>query len=173
MPCETSRRHICDSLKVLWLGVTNQAGWQCLYNHLPDLLLDGTLSVGQKHCKRHGVLSSGRLLCVRYNGKGPLFQQACCCSVRFETASINHQPGCKAILFHKFGKDFVEVPQPTPSDKAIIVWPIFRRGIFPLEAVLNDINNAADNTSVINSWDSMGTQTIKTDGFQRVPGTHG
>lgn len=40
------------------------------------------------------------------------------------------------------------------------VWPIFSRGIFPLQAVLDDIDNATDNVLVINPRDSVRVRKI-------------
>ena len=45
---------------------------------------------GRMHCKQRGVLSSIRLLCVRYSVKEPFFQQACRSSVRFEVSGVDH-----------------------------------------------------------------------------------
>ena len=58
--------------------------------------------------------------------KNSFFQQACCCSVCFEMGSIDHQPYCGSILFHKLGKYSVEGIESAPFRKATIesfVWP--------------------------------------------------
>ena len=88
----------------------------------------------------------------------PFFQQACRCSVRFEVSGVNHQSGCGAILLNKLSENFVKEPQPAPADKAVVkrlVWPILGRGVFPLQAVLDDINDPADDAPVINSRNTM------------------
>ena len=74
--------------------------------------------------------------------------------MRFEVGGINHQSCCRAILLNKFLKNFVENTQSAPSDKTVVesfVWPILTWGIFPLQAVLDDVDNPTDDTPVINS----------------------
>lgn len=66
---------------VPWPVAEKQAKQQRLCNRSPGRRSGGTLSVDRRHCKRRGALNSGRLLCVRYIGKGPFFQQARCCPV--------------------------------------------------------------------------------------------
>ena len=79
---------------------------------------------------------------------------------------INHQACCGAVLLNKLRKNPGEDTQSAPADKTIVesfVWPILARGIFPLQAVLDDIDNAADDTSVIDSRNAMGTRKVAFD----------
>ena len=51
---------------------------------------------------------------------------------------------CRVILLNKLRKNLVKDAQSAPEDKAIVgsfVWPILTWGIFPLQAVLDDIDN--------------------------------
>lgn len=79
---------------------------------------------------------------------------------------INHQACCGAVLLNKLRKNSVKDPQSAPADKTIVesfVWSILARGIFPLQAVLDDIDNAADDTPVIDSRNAMGTRKVAFD----------
>ena len=82
-----------------------QAGQQRLCSRSPDRRTDGRPTVDRRHCRQRGVLNSGRLLCVRYIGKGPFFQQTCCCPVCLEMCGINHQACCGAVLLNKLRKN--------------------------------------------------------------------
>ena len=73
-------------------------------------------------------------------------------------SGIDHQACCLAALLNELCKDFVENAQTTPTDKAVVesfIWPIFTRSISPLQTMLDDIDDPADDTRVINSGDSM------------------
>ena len=72
----------------------------------------------------------------------------------FEVGRINHQPAVFPRCFCQLGKDVVEDTQTAPAHKTIIqgfVRPILTGSVFPLQAVLNDINDAADNFQVIDT----------------------
>ena len=91
---------------------------------------------------------------------------------------INHQACCGAVLLNKLRKNPVKDPQSAPADKTIVesfVWSILARSIFPLQAVLDDIDNAADDTPVIDSRNAMGTRKVAFDTNEKdkkVPSWH-
>lgn len=63
-------------------------------------------------------------------------------------------------MLNKLRKNPVEDTHSAPSDEAIVesfVRPILTRGILPLQTLLDNIDDPADDTSVIDSWNAMGT----------------
>ena len=128
---KTSRHHSLYPPEAPWPAAEYQAGQQRLCSRSPDRRTDGRPTVDRRHCRQRGVLNSGRLLCVRYIGKGPFFQQTCCCPVCLEMCGINHQACCGAVLFNKLRKNPVKDTQSAPADKTIVesfVWSIPRAG---------------------------------------------
>ena len=87
----TSRHHSLYPPEVPWPVAEYQAGQQRLCSRSPDRRTDGRPTVDRRHCRQRGVLNSGRLLCVRYIGTGPFFQQTRCCPVGLEMGGVNHQ----------------------------------------------------------------------------------
>ena len=66
-------------------------------------------------------------------------------------------------MFNEFRKDFVENTQAAPADKSVVesfVWSIFTRSIFPLQAMLNDVDDPTEDTPVINSGNPVGQGEI-------------
>ena len=102
---ETSRHHSLYPQEVPWPVAEKRARRRLPCNRSPDRRSDGTLLVDRRHCKQHGVLNSGRLLCVRCIGKSPFFQRTRCCSVGLEMGWVNHQACCRAIFLNKFRKN--------------------------------------------------------------------
>lgn len=50
-------------------------------------------------------------------------------------------------MFNEFSENFVKDPQSDLTHNAVakrLVWPIFTQGIFPLQIVLDDINDSTD-----------------------------
>ena len=72
----------------------------------------------------------------------------------FEVGRINHQSAVFLCCFCQLGKDVVENPHAAPAHKTVIqsfIRAILTRRVLPLQAVLDDINDAADNFQVINT----------------------
>ena len=78
--------------------------------------------------------------------ENPLFEQACRRAVSLEMGGVDHQGAIK--------ENFVENTKPAPSDKAIaqrFVRAVLIRCILSLKSVLDDVDNAADDTPVIHT----------------------
>src|SRR6516164_6457850 len=67
---------------------------------------------------------------------------------------IDHQPIRRACLAGQGRENVLENAAPAPADKAIIqrlVWPVTRRCIFPLQAVMDHVDDAADHAAIIDA----------------------
>ena len=76
----------------------------------------------------------------------------------FEMCFINHHTTIFSCSLCQFNKYFVKNFQPTLLYKMIIksfIRSIFIWSTFPLQFILDDINNAAEYLQAIYSWDTM------------------
>ena len=76
----------------------------------------------------------------------------------FEVGRIDHQLTIFSCCFCQLGKNLVEDAHPTPAQKTIIqrfIRTILTRRIFPLQAMPDDINDAADDFQVIDPRNTM------------------
>lgn len=156
---ETSWHRIHDppAKQVIW--VTSQAIGSLPCNRLPRLMLMPLLQVFRVDCKRHAVWYSNLLLCVRYTGIEPLFEQAGCSPMGFEMRGVNHQFLHSHLLTRKLHEDFIEDSHPAPPDESIVecfVGSVFPGSVFPLKAVFDHVNDSTDDLFVIYSTYSMG-----------------
>ena len=94
--------------------------------------------------------------------------------------SIIREPS-KGVLFCQLSENFVENTEPAPPGKAIaqrFVRAVLIRCILPLKSVLDDVDNAADDTPVIHTGSTVGTGKERFDTLQLTfgkikQGTHG
>ena len=76
----------------------------------------------------------------------------------FEVGRIDHQSSIFSRCFCQFGKNIVEDAHPAPAQKAIVqrlVRAILARRVFPLQAMFDDINDAAYDFQVIDAWNTV------------------
>ena len=81
----------------------------------------------------------------------PLFEQACRRAVSLE---VEHQGAIKSRLICQFIENFVENSDFAPPDKTVVqgfVRAVLIRCILPLKSVLDDVDDAADDTPVIHT----------------------
>lgn len=100
------------------------------------------------HSTQHKSWHSIHLLSVRYSGEKTLFKQSCRCALCFKVTHTND-----LMVISELGKNLVENAKPAPAYEPVVqsfVWPIFTRSVFPLKAILYDVNNPAQHTLVIN-----------------------
>ena len=94
--------------------------------------------------------------------------------------SIIREPS-KGVLFANSVKIFVENTEPAPPDNAIaqrFVRAVLIRCILSLQSVLDDVDDAADDTPVIYTGSTVGTGKERFDTLQLIfgkikQGTHG
>ena len=78
--------------------------------------------------------------------------------MRLEVGCIDHQSSIFSRCFCQFGKNIVEDAHPAPTQKTIVqrlVRAILARRVFPLQAMFDDINDAADDFPVIDPRNTM------------------
>ena len=91
--------------------------------------------------------------------ENPLFEQTCRRAVSLEIG-VDHQGAIKKCFICQFNENFIENTKPAPPDKAIVqggVGTVLIRCIFPLKSVLDDVDDAADDTPVIHTGNSVRT----------------
>ena len=79
-------------------------------------------------------------------------------SMRLEVGCIDHHLAILSRCFCQFGKNIVEDAHPAPAQKTIVerlVRAILARRVFPLQAMFDDINDAADDFPVIDPRNTM------------------
>ncbi len=84
----------------------------------------------------------------------PLFEQACRRAVSLEVGGVEHQGAIKSRLICQFIENFVENSDFAPPDKTVVqgfVRAVLIRCILPLKSVLDDVDDAADDTPVIHT----------------------
>lgn len=83
-----------------------------------------------------------------------LFKQACRRAVSLEMGGVDHQGAIKRCFSCQLSENFIENTDPAPPDKVIIqvfVGAVLIRCILPLKPVLDDVDDAADDTPVIHT----------------------
>ena len=76
----------------------------------------------------------------------------------FEVGGIDHQSSIFSGCFCQRGKNIVEDTHPAPAQKTIVqrfIRAILTRCIFPLQAMFDDINDAAYDFQVIDAWNAV------------------
>lgn len=103
-------------------------------------------------------MNSTRLLCVRYTGEEPLFEQAGRCPVRLEMGGVDQDFLGIAATFGKFNEDAPEHAQLAPSDEAVVdclVWPVAWRNVTPPQPVADYEDDPTDHPAIIHPGDAM------------------
>jgi len=102
--------------------------------------------------KLRAISSSGRRDYARCGGEQPLFEQAGGCAVGLQMRCINHhRVHCLARACQR-GEDAIEDANPAPANEAIVERlrrPVDGRGIPPSQPTPDDMNDAADDPTVI------------------------
>lgn len=78
--------------------------------------------------------------------------------MRFQMRRVDHDALGSWALAGKCGEDAIEDLKPAPADEAIVkrlVWPVAFGRVLPLQAVLDDIDNAADHPSIVDARHAM------------------
>jgi hypothetical protein len=100
------------------------------------------------------VSSSGHLLCVRYTGKEPLFDQAGRCAVGLQMGRIDHEFFGSAASSGQLDENPPEYAQRGPADEAVVdclVRPVAWWPIAPPEPVADHEDDPADHPAVIHT----------------------
>ena len=113
--------------------------------------------------------------------ENPLFEQACRRAVSLEMGGVDHQGAIKRCFICQLNENFIKNTEPAPPDKAIVqrfVGAVLIRCIFPLKSVLDDVDDAADDTPVIHTGNTVRTGKERFDTLQLTfgkikQGTHG
>ena len=111
--------------------------------------------------------------------ENPLFEQTCRRAVSLEVGGVEHQGAIKRRLICQFIENFVENSEFTPPKKMVVQgWAVLIRSILPLKSVLDDVDNTADDASVIHTGSTVRTGKERFDTFQLAfgkikQGTHG
>lgn len=82
------------------------------------------------------------------------FEQACRRAVSLEVGGVEHQGAIKSRLICQFIENIVEKSDFAPPDKTVVqgvVRAVLIRCILPLKSVLDDVDDAADDTPVIHT----------------------
>ena len=78
--------------------------------------------------------------------------------MRLEVGCINHHLAILSRCFCQFGKNVVEDAHLAPTQKTIVerfIRAILARRVLPLQAMFDDINDAADDFPVIDPRNTM------------------
>ena len=105
--------------------------------------------------------------------ENPLFEQNCRRAVSLEMGGVDHQGAIKRCFICQLNENFIENTEPAPLDKAIVqrfVGAVLIRCILPLKSVLDDVDNAADDTPVIHTGNTVRTGKERFDTLQRTFG---
>ena len=81
----------------------------------------------------------------------------------FQMRGIDHDAFWSWTFRRQAGKDAVENSEPAPSDEPIIerlVGTITLRSVLPLQAIADDIDNAAHHPPVVNTRYAMGQRKV-------------
>ena len=113
--------------------------------------------------------------------ENPLFEQPCRRAVSLEMGGVDHQGAIKRCFVCQLSENFIEDTEPAPPDKAIaqrFVRAVLIRCILSLKSVLDDVDDAADDTPVIYTGSTVGTGKERFDTLQLTfgkikQGTHG
>ena len=90
--------------------------------------------------------------------ENPLFEQTCRRAVSLEVGGVEHQGAIKRRLICQFIENFVENSEFTPPNKMVVQgWAVLIRSILPLKSVLDDVDNTADDASVIHTGSTVRT----------------
>lgn len=84
--------------------------------------------------------------------ENPLFEQACRRAVSLEMGGVDHQGAIKMCFVCQLSENFIKNTEPAPPDKAVVqrfMGAVLIRCILPLKSVLDDVDDAADDTPVI------------------------
>lgn len=82
---------------------------------------------------------------------------------------VDHQGAIKRCFICQLNENFIENTEPAPPDKAIVqrfVGAVLIRCIFPLKSVLDDVDDAADDTPVIHTGSTVRTGKERFDTLQ-------
>ena len=82
----------------------------------------------------------------------------------FQVRGVDHDALGLGTFTGQRRKDAVEDAKLAPANETVIerlVWPVIFWRILPLQAMLDDIDNAADDTAIINARNTMGQGKIR------------
>ena len=83
-----------------------------------------------------------------------LFKQACRRAVSLEMGGVDHQGAIKRCFSCQLSENFIENTESAPPDESFVqrfVRAVLIRCILPLKSVLDDVDDAADDTPVIHT----------------------
>lgn len=94
---------------------------------------------------------------------------------------VEHQGAIKRCFVYQLSENFIKNTEPAPSAKAIVqrfVGAVLIKCILPLKSVLDDVDDAADDTPVIHTGSTVRTGKERFDTLQLAfgkikQGTHG
>jgi hypothetical protein len=97
-------------------------------------------------------------------GNSPFLLQGSGGAVRFPVCGVDHQTLRHPGFSGQCRENPVEYPSLAPAHKAVVqrlVRAVLARGIFPWQAVADDLNDAADNAQVIHAGDTVRQRKIR------------
>ena len=110
------------------------------------------------HRRWYAVGRSAHPWFARCDGEQPPFEQARCVAMRFEVRCVDH----KALGLGPFPGECREDPfedaEAAPADEAVVerlVRPIILRRIVPLQAMLDNVDDAADDTAITDGGNTV------------------